>query len=389
MIVAKTFVQAVECLDSDFEKSMSFLTDNRLTQLEKSILRCAQLIRNNKHQEAIEQLESLKSEDRLVESLRLYFIGTAYDHLVDSGKAASYLIKAIALAEHFPIKNCHFKMVKNLFYAHLNAKNVTGMKTALERMQKLRQNSRHELAVELATFSYLCVAEELDGIETLMTSLEMRKDLMSESQIICFYIDSFDVRIKNENFPEAHATLEQMKKHRKYLLSANFKFMQALLMHLTEDKPIYLYDKDFQDSKILFYQLKVIMGLESQEVEVARNYWSLLKEISPRIYGEDFNYQGDKCLFSLCLKKHLAKKAPVKPNLTAPQGNHLEKLMHILENSQAPLKKEELFKAIWGEEAHTKEDMVRLSNLISRAKKRTKNLEILSRKGCYILKRSA
>lgn len=386
MIKAKTFIQAIEGIDADYKKTLAYFKDKRLTQVEKEILKCAYLIRDNKCDEAIKTLLSLRSDDQLVEALRHYYLGFAYNHACNGLTAISHLVLALGLSEPYPVNACRFKMAKSLFYSYLNSKHTRGMKHALHTMQGLvGTSSQQKLALELAQFSFLCVTDETEDLAPAIKRLEKSKDLMNEGQIICFYIDCFDAHIKRDEFTKAKEVIEAIKKHRKFLISANFKFMQSLLQHLTDDKPLYLYDKDFVGFPNLYHQIKVILHLESKEPELALKHWKQLQSTSADTYKDNFNYEGDKCLFSLCLKKNLKPKL-VLDELCVGKSKE-EQLFSLLTKANAPIKKEVIYQLIYGTEVETKADLAKLSHLVSRAKQNNKNIDILYKKGCYELRK--
>lgn len=386
MLTPKAFLEAVQYLEQDFAKSVTYLEDMRMNQTEKNILRAAQLIRQNRCEEAITELNAQRPQESLVEALKHYYLGAAYNHVLDLGHAVKHLLQAQKLIEKSDIKFCKYRFSRALFYTYVNLKNQKGMKTMLNQMAQYA-GREDQYSFMLARFTFACMIEDFEAAILLMHELAPHKDKLVNAQIVCYHIDCFDLKIKLDDHQGALEEIEALKKHRNYLISANFKFMSSLLKNFMTGEAIYLYDKDFVGAPVLFYQLKVILLLEAQKPDEALIFWKKLQELSSDVYQADFKYAGDKCLFSICLDQKLTKGS-VK--IEAPKSGGLEeRLLHILNTASAPLRKEELFEALWGKTPETKADMVRLSNLVGRAKKNLENVEILSRKGCYVLKKAA
>lgn len=116
--------------------------------------------------------------------------------------------------------------------------------------------------------------------------------------------------------------------------------MSVLLEHLTKNAPIYLYEQNFQEYPTLYYQVMVLKNLESGNHDQANASWNYLKQLSPKIYQDNFIYKGDKCLFSLCLAKNLGQKK-VMYNITSNSKEDM--LIEYLEQSDLPLSSEWLY----------------------------------------------
>lgn len=80
----KTFLFALSLISSDPEKAKNHLEDKRLTSAEKIVLRSYFLLRNNKMEEVIKELNGLTGKmSEVVESQRQLLLGLAHNNLCD------------------------------------------------------------------------------------------------------------------------------------------------------------------------------------------------------------------------------------------------------------------------------------------------------------------
>jgi hypothetical protein len=160
--------------------------------------------------------------------------------------------------------------------------------------------------------------------------------------------------------------------------------MKKLLDNYTKNIPIYAYERDFCKVPILFHQISVIQALEEKKMDIAKFHWEHLKTISPSDFQHDFIYSGTKCIFSLCLGKHLTL-AKNQSELVLAQGlNKLDALLALLEMAKAPLHAELIFEKIWGRSIESKEDLIKVSRLVYTAKQK-KKVDIRYHKGTFEL----
>ncbi|MBA2404754.1 MAG: hypothetical protein H0V66_08285 [Bdellovibrionales bacterium] len=128
---------------------------------------------------------------------------------------------------------------------------------------------------------------------------------MNDNHKSGFFLDQFDFYFKTDQHENCYAILEQMTRIKKFHLGANYKFMKGVLNNLTTNGPLYLYENNFSDYPLLLFQIKVLRALEEKQMPQAQKAWEQLREFSTTVYLPNFQYTGDKCLFSECLKKHL------------------------------------------------------------------------------------
>lgn len=386
----KTFHKTLYEIFLNPKKAKKCFADKRLTKTEKNIIEAFLMIRDNQNLQAIQLLEgTVPSELMFVESQRLYVLGIAANNISQYQQAEKQIFASIEILKKLDQHYFHFVCYFALFWIYDNLNETQRMEKMLNEMQKIPvENDYQARRLLRCQFTYYQKVQDDKSALMTMKKLEAARDQFSESDCISYLIDKFVFMVQSEDLKSAYAVLEEMKNYRKYQLSENFQFMKKLLDHLTKNDPIYAYDKDFKEVPFLFHQIKVIQSLEENNFMLANQHWAALHEISPKSFKENFTYIGGKCLFSLCLEKHKQKlnspvELPIDQNLPK-----LDILIKLLSSSPIPLSAGFLFESIWGRLPEDKEDLMKISRLISRAKTEN-NIKIEARKGTYQIKKMA
>lgn len=384
MVRIKTFFEALSFYYTDSKKFLRYFEDKRLSQAEKAILRSWQNLREVKLQVIIKDLSGLKNLETDVEAQRQLLLGIAYNNTGDLLHAVTHLLRSLELLQEVGPAQSMFAATNTLFITYQNLKDHEGMARVLDEMEELENPTQgQQLEILRRRFAFLCFVGKLDKAQATMKKIESFEKHFSDSQKINVLMDKFDLAIKSENYKDCEKLLDKMKGHRNFHLSINFKFMRKTLDLINKGDPLYLYAKDFSDNPMMYAQVKVLLLMEQTNFEGARREWLNLHKLSPQVYDKDFGYHGDKCLFSLSVKK----LQPKKQVIFAQKGemNNEQLFLKIMtEHQGVPISKEELFFQLWGRELETKEDLNKLVCTVYRLKNKYK-LIIKSKKGCYIL----
>lgn len=376
----KTFIKALDEVSQNPSLAKSFLEDKRLSRAEKIILNGWLILRDGKTNEVIESLKNIDlRDDQFLIAQKTLLLGTALNNKGECDQAIIHLKHGLKTLENFDCLHQKVIALNNLFIASWNAKDKEEMDNTLKRFSTLDLSmEEHLIMYSQCQLNFECLLGQFEKAQNTLNKLKNLKDKMSENQKMNFCLDQFDFYIKTENFQKASDILEELKLCTKFYLTLNFKFMKELLAHLTSNSPIYLYENDFKGHPNLYYQMLVIKNLEMNELHMAEEAWNELMLINPKVYKFDFDYSGDKCLFSLCLDKNLNKKS-LSVNLYASKE---QTLLSMLLSSKVPLNKEFIYERIYQEKLQTKDDLKKLSQLISSLRKKVDG-EIKTKKGCY------
>jgi tetratricopeptide (TPR) repeat protein len=385
-IKIKTFIQALKQFRSNTKLFKNFLTDKRLTQDEKKILTAWLLVRDKKISEAIVVLQTVEGAiSPIVLAQKNLLLGICFNNKSEYHKSLSYFEASLGELSHQDLQYFSFIAFYNIFISNWNLRNIVGMTDALKKMNCFEQLDQQEkLRLKSCQCIYHIFQNDLMKSEECINELNPHIKTMDEALKANYFILKFNLFLKLGSFDRCQKVLKEMKDIRKFQTSANFNFMTTLLNHLTGDEPIYYSENIFKDHPFLYWQMKVIQNLEKTCIHDARKAWNELKELDPRLYEPNFNFTGDKCLFSLALEKHLWKVHSPEQNISNLPPKKEEAFVTILQNAERPLTKEEVYQMIWQSELVDKADFDKLKKLASRLIK--KGIPIIYSRGCYSLK---
>ncbi len=387
----KTFLEALKLVHSNPKKAKTFLQDKRLSLAEKKILNSWFHLKNCLHSEIIKEIENLAVDSELVESQKILILGLTYNNMGELNQASVLLHKAFELIEKHPLPEHQFICLYNLFIISYNLGHEKDMFSTLDLMDVLATaglNERQAICHLQSKFNYLTFKNQFEEASHYLEELELKKAEMTDPVIMSHLISKFQYFLKQSLFDYCEATMQEMKKYRLFRHTPNFIFMRLSLDHIIYNRPLYFYEKDFKDSKLLFHQLKVIKSFEESNFQEAEKYWRILSKTDSNIYQDNFVYKGQVNLFSLCLSKYKIQKQQSAPMPELSNKNKSEAIVKILQSRSYPIPKEELFEALWGRKPVDQTDDDKLKNLIYYVRK-NKGLVIGFRKGCYSLKTSS
>lgn len=386
-MLQKTFYKTLLEFSLDPSKAKKCLQDKRLTLTEKKIVEAWLLIRNNQNDEAVKYMRALPpSEYEFVEGQRKLVLGHALNSLSHYAESEKFIKEALAHFEAFEVP--YFKFIGNLllFTIYSNRNLIPEMFERLQAMEKLPHESElQEIKLLRCQFDYYALVDEAKA-RTLLAEIEKHKSGMTEGDITAHLICEFMFFVSVEELDRCELILEQMKSYRKFNLTENFNFMKKALAHLNHNAPIYLYGDDFKAVPILYDQLRVIQSFEESNMTEAKNYWDKLHARFPETYAENFQYNGSKCLFSLCLQKHLKPAFELITTEKPEFSSKLDLLIDIMSRATTPVPKGQLYECLWGTHPEDKADMTKLTKLISRARSEH-GFEIKTRKGTYYVEK--
>ena len=382
----KTFYKTFLEINLDPRKVKQALVDKRLTRIEKDILESYILIRNNQNSEALIRLEALAvSEFPFVEALKNLLIGISLNNNSYFAEAEQAIWKSIPALKSLESHYFLFVGYFNLCIIYNNSRELVRMGEMIEAMELIPFESELQHTRMLrCKFNYYSEMNNIEQAMSVLNAIEPRKSTMPEGDIISQLVFEFMFFVKQKDFGKCSSLLVEMKKFRKFNLTENFNFMKKMLHHLTDGGPIYAYQADFQNTPVLYHQIKVIQAMEEKNENLAREHWNSLVEKNANIYKNNFEYNGVTCLFSLCLEKHQnVFSHPVELKIQEGQTK-LDTLIELLSAAKSPLSGPYIYEIIWGEHPVEKQDMNKLLRLIYRAKTE-RRISIRFRKGTYFI----
>jgi hypothetical protein len=364
------------------EKSLS---DKRLTQAERSILKCWSYLRKCDYSAIYTTLEHLNTDyDAFVETQKNLVLAIAYNN--DGRHLDAFRLLQSVLLELSSYKNIdkiYFLALYNFFICSFNLKNMVEMRICLGHMSTMALDARQTAYYLNCQFQYSWTNHEVEKAHELIEQLKKYKKYMSEAMSMAYAIGRFMFYFKFDEHDKCYAVLNEIKKVRSYYNQSNFIYMKTLLDHITKMTPIYAYARSFKDNMQLYHQLMVIKCLEEDQPQLALEYWLELQTINRFLFADQFKYNGSKDLFAVALSLHLEKLQ--RPELEKVIfANHEDAVYYLLSHSHQPVSVENIYAFVWNEQMPDKLAMTKLKKLISRARVKYA-VEIIYRKGCYLL----
>jgi hypothetical protein len=392
MTIAKTFHKLLQEVSIDAKKvKKAILTDQRMTQTEKSILNCFLLLRDNKNYEILAELKNSKMQsDDFVESMRQFAIAGALNNL---GKYEESLKHFQTSYNRLPKThdNAHYEFIllNNLFTASLNLQNLKMTELYLNSMNELKDLSElNEIRRVICQFSYSIKTKDEEKSQLLYQHIQQHLTKFLEHDLTSIQLLFFNYGMVYNDFIIAKNALDTLKNFKKYSLTQNYNYMKILFEHITENKPIYIYESDFKYFDRLLSELKLIKALEKNIKEEIKIEWENLKRSSPHAFTNDFKYVGANGIFKICLEKHQAN-LKIQDEISFkkdPQKSVLENLEAIL-LTKAHISKEEIYFLLYDKKPETKEDINRISKYIYKLKE-NKNYQINYKRNLMSIKKA-
>jgi tetratricopeptide (TPR) repeat protein len=387
----KTFKAAFVVFHKDPVSFKKIFKDKRPTNLEKKLLKVLELIKHTKTNEALMTLESMNPSCIFLKGIKLFLEGFCHLGGTNALKAVQFLSESIQCFESVDEEYFIFYPEYCLALCYGNLNDIPKMKVLITKLEKHKPQNLWQEVTLLRTISYYYAqsGKYKKALKIINEAFEYQGGEF-EIQMLSLITVKFIILFKLEDYNQCRELLVDYKKYRSYRVSCNFKYMKGLLDNYLDDTSIYLYDSDFIDNPDLLEEANVIRYLNSGEMDLAQTYWSLLMKRNPNVYLKDFQFAGDRCLFSACLKKNYKASQCLNSStidFDNLKGSVEEKLLYILEHSSKPLSKIDLVQHLWGVEMDAKSSS-RFNVLLSRVKKKHE-ISVKANKGSYVLIKKA
>lgn len=368
---SKAFILAIENFQESFEYTKKALLDKRITYNEKNILRALLFLREGDYKLALDQIKSLHFDnDELIKAISFLVLGMILNNQSNFPLALTKYKMALKTIPHYDYPKTTFTLYYNFFITNYNCHNLRGMNLCLSFFKKFHfTNNRQIACYQFCLFSKNLKTENISEAEENIVQLEKLKSSMNPALLLAYLIHLFTFYIKIDQNLKAKNILHELKKIKRFKISGNFKYMTTLLNFLIDHSPIYVYENDYLDSKILYNQAMVLKFLQEKNFSKALKFWEELNRNDPAIFGNNFTYDGDKNLFSICLNR---LKADFSKNLSTQQkpNEKIDLAFSILENNPQGINKHHFYEMIYNKPLENKNESLLLSKLIYKMKKK-------------------
>ncbi len=384
-IFVKAFAQAVTEIYENPDILPQFLKDLRPTSVEKDLLTAMFMMRKGHYEEIKRTVISLNPKEQFVSSIKSFILGICCNQLGQFSDASEHFTECYNLLAPYDSPKMKFICSFNHFFCNVNLHKVTHSKNLIDEIFSFDAKRPQDKIKQWRVGCMISLAEgDLTKAEKYLTDIDQHSEYLSESQRANLFYDKFQLLIHKNDLIQARELTMSMKSIRTFYNSPNYIFMKGLLDFIIDDSELYFYEKDFKGVHFLWWQVSVITNLQSKKFDAAREHWTRLQKSIPHIYGDDFLYQGEECLFKIALEKVYSIRELSTDKLPAFETKE-ELLAYILEECPEGILKNDLYKMIYGEDVQSKSDYDKLKQLVMRLRKKTL-LDVKSRKGSYYLR---
>ena len=382
------FHEVFASLVSDYSKNKKIIKDNRLGQIERKILTAYILLRDKKNNEAVKVCESAVVSNPYFKSHLNLVKGIALNNTSRFNDALKCLELCI---DHFQRKEdeiFRFQTHYNLLLCYSNQQLNDKLADQYDVIRKFKfEDTKVKTRQNLLLLSYHIDTSSFNQAYGIVDDISLNIKEVPDADLPNFYIDCFNLGLRNKDNALVEKALFKLKAIRKFHLSENYKYMNSLYNFYSQDKPIYLRDEDLKKVPFLNNQAQCIKALSQGDLDQARGYWGELHQAQSHCYLDNFEYNGAVCIFSLCLEKCLDKIA-INIKISDSIKSKKEKLIYFTNHFQGVITKEDLFKLIFEKECMDKDDIQKITKLISYYKKDL-SASIKSVHGAYEISRKS
>jgi hypothetical protein len=388
----KTFILAFKKLTDHNKHHKTFKVDKRLTLTEKKIIESLLYLRKNDFNSGIDLLLTLPPMNAFVDGIKELCISHFYNNSGRLKDAQSHFILSCELLSSTSTPQFEFLSQVGNLICHFNLKDYKVVQEIFESMdrKKLKTESMQANYLQCKSLYQISINKNKQAANTIDKIFKKYPDAV-ENRKGYFLTIKLMALFNCQELDLFAATLDEYKKLSGFKIKENYRYMHTLFKFIYNDAPIYVYERDFESVPILFHELNVINSLEQNETQEAITSWNKLKDLRSQLYGENFQFLGDLCLFSKALQKVNKSRSSKDKTMSLEELSKIKKIkakiVYILTYLERPVSKEELIYFLWQEDL-TEKSHIRLTTQISRLRKDSE-VEIKVKNGNYFIDKAS
>jgi tetratricopeptide (TPR) repeat protein len=366
------------------------MNSNELSYSEKKIFKALYHFKKNKKKVCLNILKEKFNDDLFLEGMRYYLIGLTYNQFGHFFYAIENLEQSIKLFEECQEEDFIVNPLSILALVYCNRREELKMAEVLDKLLLFKpKTALRKLQIQYANFSYLYLSKQFSKAQKIYRKLI--KENLPEFKVYkpYFMILIFMFNVREKNYRKCYELMEDYSTLSGHMVKVNYSYNKALLDFIVNEKPLYIYAREFAEYPELHHQLEVIKALKSGDIDSATLFWGKLSKHNPDLYQENFQYKGEECLFTqglrTCLPKSYFDCIDTKKLEELP--TKLMKLDYILSFSEIPIPHTRLIELIYAEEV-SEMAKTKLRRLIADYTKKTGN-HVKSHQGAYKLIKQA
>lgn len=383
---SKTFYEAIQKMSQSPLELNRYLNDHRLTQSEKIILQAYLMFRDGKFKNVVLVIENLETIDPEILSQKYFLLGLAFTNLAQYSLAKNFYSRAKLEFQKLGLSYFYNLTLINQFHVALTCFDLKLIHSVGKEIQKIdiKKYDRPE-RIQRCLYHFYRLDHQAQKAEKIYFQLKMNFNNLSEADKLNFLIDTFHRALYLEDFKQCYETLDKLKRMKKYYSPENYKFMSKTLALIESNAPLYYQPEDFQNVPYLQEQINCLRSLQEGNIDKAHKHWDILSHNMENVFLENFNFQGDECLFKMAIEILREKISMPVQVLNLENMTINEKIYSVLKEYKKAIPQDLLFELVWGRAPQDKNDYLKISKILYKLKKE-KNIQVEYRKKCYQLK---
>lgn len=362
----KLFQEIFELARTDLVKFKRRLKQSNFSTDQKKILESFFFYQKRNKEEIFSRLRKKQMQDPYLEATRNYVLGLTFNHFGKYSFATEKLTLAIKQYESINEVESIFYPTLYLVLVYANQKDLENMLKYTHLMNKHSPKNEHqEMAMIHANIVSMVTSDQHEEAKVALAAALGSSNSYLEDYKSGLLILDFMLALKKQEYDHCHDVLIEYKKSKGFAVRPNYLYMRSLFEHLVKGSPLYIYENNFIECTELLEQLEVVKALSRGDHNRAQSFWKKLQKHNPSLYGDNYSFNGDFCLFSMALDKYAVTSELNLDAFINLSISPYEKLELIFKDEKTIISKEKLIEVLWQEEV-SELTMARLRKLISR-----------------------
>lgn len=346
------------------------LKNNKFEIQEKALLLALEAVMRKDKDKVFDLLKNKTFSSVFLEGARLYLLGFTNNYFGMYKFAIEDLELSVEKLRDTPYEPFLIHSYLSLLVCHSNRKDKEEAIKYIHLIEKHEPDSPYQaLSIAHALAVGLLAVNEHKKCEKIIKSVYEEQSEYLHIYEAGFCLTEFMLSLKQGDPDACAQALDRYKKLPGYVVKANYLYMKKMLDHIYKSAPLYVYRKDFENYPESYDQIETIRHLSVGNLEEAQKTWAMLQGHNPSLYGDNFHYRGDFCLFSLAIEKYKDALKVSEEIVELDEGlSPMEKLGLLYKNKSKSYTKEDLIQLIWNEEV-SELTLQRLRQLVYRFNK--------------------
>lgn len=327
-----------------------FTKDIRLDGFEKKLLETRVLLTNKKWNEAVEELELVKSDKPFIKAEKYFLLCTAYIYLSNYEEAAKFGDLAIRYYHECDDRPGAFRSYYNLSVCF----NRIGMDHLshyfLTQSHKYIDDKEQELLQLRALACFYSRKNLYDKAIECLRQGELNIEKHKKIDSLVFKTVAIDIYIRANELSHAKRILQEIICSKINREKFRVHYYSVLINALENKTSITSRPALSGEIKEFALQWDILYSLETGDIDEAKKHWSSLIELFPRYYRDNFKIidsSEERTIFGRLLQRLRCSRTNIDLSELVIKGKKGIRLLEILISAKSPVRKEDLIEQVW------------------------------------------